>query len=173
MGTNKILLIVALVIIVLAGGYYGYTKMTKESLGDDYMMGDQINDQDGDDMNLTMPASDESGEGVDEMMVGGDGQVSGDEMMSDVKEFTVEGDNFAFSVKEIKVKQGDKVKITFNNIEGFHDLIIDEFGVNTGQIRAGESKTVEFIADKTGTFEYYCSVGQHRANGMFGQLIVE
>ena len=32
---------------------------------------------------------------------------------------------------------------------------------------------VEFTVDKTGTFEYYCSVGQHRANGMVGNLIVE
>lgn len=95
------------------------------------------------------------------------------EVQSEVKEFQVDGGNFMFSLKEIKVKQGDKVRIVFNNKEGFHDLLIDEFNVNTGQIKANESRTVEFVADKTGTFEYYCSVGQHRANGMFGKLIVE
>lgn len=92
---------------------------------------------------------------------------------SEVKEFKVSGSNFSFSLKEIKVKKGDKVKIVFTNNEGSHDLIIDELGVNIGQIQAGQSQTVEFTADKAGTFEYYCSVGQHRANGMFGQLIVE
>jgi plastocyanin len=29
------------------------------------------------------------------------------------------------------------------------------------------------VADKKGTFEYYCSVGQHRALGMKGKLVVE
>jgi len=32
---------------------------------------------------------------------------------------------------------------------------------------------VEFTADTPGEFEYYCSVGQHRANGQVGKLIVE
>ncbi len=32
---------------------------------------------------------------------------------------------------------------------------------------------VEFTADKKGTFEYYCSVGEHRVNGMKGKFIVE
>jgi nitrite reductase (NO-forming) len=73
----------------------------------------------------------------------------------------------------MRVKKGDTVKITFTNNNGTHDLLIDEFKVNTGRIPAGESKTVEFVADKTGTFEYYCSVGQHRKMGMKGNLIVE
>lgn len=90
-----------------------------------------------------------------------------------VKEFTVEGKNFSFSLKEIRVKKGDLVKITFQNIQGFHDLVIDEFQVATKQIRSGEQDMVSFLADKVGSFEYYCSVGTHRALGMWGTLIVE
>ncbi len=86
---------------------------------------------------------------------------------------TVKGGNFAFDVKEIKVKKGDKVKITFLNEEGFHDWVLDEFSAKTPQITAGKTAVVEFTADKVGTFEYYCSVGQHRKNGMVGSLIVE
>jgi nitrosocyanin len=86
---------------------------------------------------------------------------------------TVTGANYSFEPKEIKVKKDDVVKITFKNIEGFHDLRIDEYAVKTQVIKANEVETVQFTADKTGTFEYYCSVGQHRANGMFGKLIVE
>jgi len=74
---------------------------------------------------------------------------------------------------ELKVKEGDKVKIILNNEEGFHDWKIDEFNAATQQVSAGKVTSVEFIADKKGTFEYYCSVGQHRANGMLGKLIVE
>ncbi len=90
-----------------------------------------------------------------------------------VKEFTVTGSNFSFSLKEMKVAKGDKVRITFKNAEGFHDFRIAEFNVATKQLKAGAEETVEFVADKTGTFEYYCSVGQHRAMGMHGNLIVQ
>ena len=43
----------------------------------------------------------------------------------------IEGGSFYFKPNEIKVKAGEKVKITFKNIEGFHDLIIDDLGVKT------------------------------------------
>jgi nitrite reductase (NO-forming) len=89
------------------------------------------------------------------------------------KTVDIKGLNYAFDVKEIKVKLNDKVKINFTNTEGFHDFKIDEYNVATKQIKAGETESVEFVADKAGTFEYYCSVGQHRANGMFGKIIVE
>ena len=91
----------------------------------------------------------------------------------EVKSFTVIGDNFAFDLKEMKVKKGDKVRITFRNAEGFHDFKLDEFGVATAKLQADGEETVEFTADKTGTFEYYCSVGKHRDMGMKGNLIVE
>jgi cytochrome c oxidase subunit 2 len=90
-----------------------------------------------------------------------------------VKEFTITGQNFSFAPAVITVKKGDKVKITFKNAEGFHDFKIDEFNVATKQIQGGGEDTVEFTADKTGTFEYYCSVGKHRQMGMKGQLIVQ
>lgn len=90
-----------------------------------------------------------------------------------VKTFKVSGNNFAFDLKEMRVKEGDKVEIVFTNQSGMHDLLIDEFNVNTELVPAGSSKTVSFTASKKGSFQYYCSVGQHRANGMWGTLIVE
>ena len=90
-----------------------------------------------------------------------------------VKEFTVSGQNFSFTPKTINVKKGDTVRVTFKNVDGFHDFKIDEFKVATKQISGGAEETVEFTADKTGSFQYYCSVGKHRANGMWGTLTVE
>ncbi|MEK6926359.1 MAG: cupredoxin domain-containing protein [Nanoarchaeota archaeon] len=95
----------------------------------------------------------------------------------EVKTFVLTGDNFRFYMNgiespELRVKLGDTVRIVFNNEEGFHDWKIDEFNAATKQIKAGESETIELVADRKGTFEYYCSVGQHRANGMKGNLIV-
>lgn len=90
-----------------------------------------------------------------------------------VKTFEIEGKPFEFSQKEIKVKKGERVKIIFKNTEGFHDLVIDEFNAKTKQIKTGETDTIEFVADKQGTFEFHCSVPGHKEKGMEGMLIVE
>ncbi len=86
---------------------------------------------------------------------------------------TVKGVDFAYDVKEIRVKKGDTVTLNFESEAGFHDWVVDEFSARTEKVRAGGKTSVTFVADKTGTFEYYCSVGSHRANGMVGNLIVE
>jgi plastocyanin len=90
-----------------------------------------------------------------------------------VKTFEVSGKNFEFSVEEIRVKKGDTVRLTFTSESGFHDFVIDEFDARTRQSQAPASETIEFVADKVGEFDYYCSVGRHRAMGMVGTLIVE
>lgn len=99
--------------------------------------------------------------------------VSPEAMKAEAKTFKVTASNFSFSVKEMRVKKGDTVIITYINSEGFHDWVIDEFNKRTQKIGEGKSETIQFVADKKGTFEYYCSVGAHRANGMVGKLIVE
>lgn len=91
---------------------------------------------------------------------------------ANVVELTVNGDNFKFAPNTLSVKKGQTVKLTFNNTGGFHDLKIDEFNIATHQIKDGASETIEFVADKTGSFAYYCSVGKHRAMGMVGTLTV-
>ncbi len=88
-------------------------------------------------------------------------------------EFTVSGGNFYFKPNIMRVKEGDTVTITFKNSDGFHDFKIDELGVATSQIKSGAEEKVTFVASKKGSFEYYCSVGEHRKNGMKGTLIVE
>ena len=90
-----------------------------------------------------------------------------------VQTIIVTGKNFSFEPAKLNITQGTKVKIILKNIEGFHDLKIDEYNVATKQISAGAESEFQFLADKTGTFEYYCSVGTHRAMGMVGKLIVE
>jgi plastocyanin len=104
---------------------------------------------------------------------------SEDDVSNGVKTFVMTGENFKFFLDgvdnpDIRVKQGDTVRIEFSSTQGLHDWVVDEFNAATTQIRdTDESTFVEFVTDQTGTFEYYCSVGQHRANGMKGNLIVE
>lgn len=92
---------------------------------------------------------------------------------AEVKTFEVSGQNFSFAPSEIRVKKGDRVKINFTNQNGLHDWVLDEFSARTPKIQSGQTASVEFVADKTGTFEFYCSVGEHRAMGMKGNFIVE
>ena len=88
------------------------------------------------------------------------------------KEFSVDEVPFSLSPSTMTVNQGDTVKITVKNKQGTHDLKIDEFNASTRTLNAGETQTITFVADKIGTFQYYCSVGNHRAQGMVGTLIV-
>lgn len=89
------------------------------------------------------------------------------------KVFTVGGKNFAYDVTEMRVQEGDTVTINFNSISGFHDWVVDEFSAATEKVKPGTPTSVTFVADKAGEYEYYCSVGSHRANGMVGTLIIE
>jgi heme/copper-type cytochrome/quinol oxidase subunit 2 len=94
------------------------------------------------------------------------------------KIFVLTGENYKFTMNseespELRVKQGDKIRIEFTSTSGFHDWVVDEFNAATEKVSTGSSTFVEFIADKKGTFEYYCSVGNHREQGMKGNFIVE
>jgi Plastocyanin len=90
------------------------------------------------------------------------------------KEFAIAASEFKFTPAEIRVKKGDTVKITLTNSGAMlHDWRVDEFDATTKTITKGQTDTVEFVADQVGTFEYYCSVGNHRQQGMVGKLIVE
>lgn len=160
---TKMIGIVVLVLVVLGGGYFMMNKNTQTAPADEAAM-EQPKEE----------AMVEQGtENVDDTAV--TEEVTGEDaaMEEGVKEFTVDGTDFSFSVKEMKVKKGDTVKVTFNNTKGFHDWVIDEFNAKTKQLKEGESETIEFVADQAGTYEYYCSVGKHRQNGMVGKLIVE
>lgn len=90
-----------------------------------------------------------------------------------VQVIEVEAGSFYFKPSTITVKKGSQVKIVLNNKDGIHDFVLEEFNVKTPQITAGKTAEVEFTADKAGSFEYYCSVGNHRQMGMKGTLVVQ
>lgn len=100
------------------------------------------------------------------------GAASNSAANSMVKAISIESGNFYFKPNEITLKKGEKVTITLTSAGGMHDFVIDAFNVKSGTINGGTT-TVTFTPDKTGTFEFYCSVGQHRKMGMTGKLIVE
>jgi plastocyanin len=93
-----------------------------------------------------------------------------------VKEFTTtayyDETGVWYSLKEIRVKKGDTVRVMATNTKGMHDFVIDEFSVKK-ELPMNEAVTIEFTADKTGEFIYYCSKPGHRDKGQWGKLIVE
>lgn len=127
-----------------------------------------INDEEHAEMNET-PGTDV---GMEMPETNVDGSINVD-IDSNAKVFNVSGANFTFDTKEIRVKRGDTVVINFKSSGGFHDWVLDEFNAKTSQVQTGQTSSVTFVADRTGTFEYYCSVGTHRQQGMVGKLIVE
>ena len=65
----------------------------------------------------------------------------------------------------LTVKNGNLVQIHLINEEknealtkSMHNLNIDEFNVHTGDLGYFQTKSITFLADKTGTFYYYCSI---------------
>ncbi len=160
---NNTIIGLVLAVVIIGGGAFFFTGGEKNT---NPINNESANETTTGDISGTVPTEDPQGNPTEpDSNVGiADGPV---------KEFTISGSNFSYSLKEIKVKEGDTVKITFKNEDGFHDWTLDEFNVRTQKIAAGKTETVTFLANKKGTFEYYCSVGSHRANGMKGNLIVE
>jgi plastocyanin len=153
--TQIIIIVLVLVALALFFGFKGKTLEAPEKNANVEVNSPVTNN---------MPAPGFEGTDVEEMVV---------EKGGEVKEFAVNGTNFAFDPKTITVKKGDKVKITFNSTQGFHDFVVDEYGLATKQMQSPGTEVLEFVANKPGSFEYYCSVGSHRQMGMVGTLKVE
>jgi len=90
----------------------------------------------------------------------------------EVKEFRITARQFEFSPSTIQVNKGDRVRIIAETADVNHGLAIPDFKVDL-LLEPGKPQTVEFVADKTGTFTFFCNVpcGEgHRE--MTGTLIV-
>lgn len=92
---------------------------------------------------------------------------------SNQKVIEIEAGSFYYKPDEIRVKKGDNVKVVIRSVSMMHDFVIDELQVRTPIVKDGDTGSVEFVASQSGTFEYYCSVGQHRQNGQVGTIIIE
>ena len=95
------------------------------------------------------------------------------EQPADVVEISMTARNWEFEPREIRVKQGQRVRITVTAEDVAHGVGIQGYTENV-RLNAGETKTLEFTADKPGTFTYYCNVPcgtGHR--DMRGTLYVE
>ena len=69
------------------------------------------------------------------------------------------------------MNQGDVVKITAWSRDVEHGLMISDYDINLKL--NNEPQTIEFVADKKGTFSFYCHVPCGKGHGaMRGTFIV-
>ena len=79
--------------------------------------------------------------------------------------------NFFFKPNIIKAKAGNAIQVTFTKNSGTHDFVIDGTNANFTVTEGG--KNIFTAPSKPGSYPFYCSIGNHRAMGMVGTLIVE
>ena len=91
---------------------------------------------------------------------------------SQVREFEVVAKRWNFDPKIITVNEGDKVILNVKSLDVTHGFSIQNFGVSE-TLNPGKTTKIEFIADKKGTFTFFCNVycGSGHS-GMSGTLIV-
>lgn len=167
---------IIVIIALLVGGYWWYSANQNET-----SMGDEQTESMNDTQSQAAANTEEANEGTNEAAAEGDASANADATVGasidlnagDAKTVDIVGTNYKFDVTEIRVKEGDTVTINLTSGNGFHDWVVDAFNASTDRVNTGENTSVTFTADKAGTYEYYCSVGNHRALGMVGKLIVE
>lgn len=92
---------------------------------------------------------------------------------NEAHEIQVTAKKYEFNPKEIKVHQGDHVKLVITALDHDHGFKVGAFQVDQ-LLKKGKATTVEFVADKVGTFPFecshFCGLGHGR---MKGKLVVE
>ena len=92
---------------------------------------------------------------------------------TDVHEIQVTARKYEFAPATITVKKGEHVKLVITAVDHDHGFKLEAFGVDK-LLKKGQSTTIEFTADKAGTFPFECSHFCGMGHGkMKGQLVVE
>lgn len=170
---KKYLLILGIIFLFLVAAC-----AQQQVAGDDAAPGDA---ESGAAMKVPVPGN----EDVEEMIVNGG---SGDDepitlppeegsLVHDVEPEIVEIDmtakQFEFVPSTVTVKQGQKVKINAKSIDVPHGFALPDYGIRE-RLDPGKEVTIEFVADKKGTFTFFCSVACGPGHGaMKGKLVVE
>lgn len=78
-----------------------------------------------------------------------------------------------FTPNVVRVKQGENVTLEITGMSGTHGLSVPELGINETLIQ-GSTVSVKIPTDKTGTFDFRCSVQCGSGhNDMTGQIVIE
>ena len=73
---------------------------------------------------------------------------------------------------ELEFEEGETVRFNFENVAGFHNLVIPELDAGTESFSAEETRSFVVTFEETGEFEFICSVGNHADEGQRGLITV-
>lgn len=85
----------------------------------------------------------------------------------------ITGNEFSYEPNIMMANVGQNVTVVYKNTGKYpHNFVIDELGVKSQTIKAGETATFSFTPSKAGSFAFYCSLPNHREKGMIGTVYV-
>ncbi len=74
-----------------------------------------------------------------------------------VHNITIQASQFAFAPATIQVRQGERVRVQVVAKDLAHGFYLDSYGVEAAAA-PGAPATVEFVADRAGSYRYRCAV---------------
>ena len=111
--------------------------------------------------------------GVLAVCLAGTIRAAGQDATPGVREFTMTAKNYEFVPGVITVKKGERVRLIITATDRAHGIKIEGYDIDQ-MLKKDDPTTVEFTADKAGTFEFkcsvYCGMGHRK---MKGKLVVE
>ncbi len=88
------------------------------------------------------------------------------------REFTLTARDYSFSPNRVEAAQDDLIKLTVQSADVAYGFAIDDYRLSR-RVPAGGSTTIEFRADRPGTFPFYSNLSNDsRHSQMRGQLVV-
>jgi len=90
-----------------------------------------------------------------------------------IRVFEMTASRFRFEPETLQVTEGDRVRLIVRSTDTGHGFAIKKLNVKVAVPKTGDPVTVDFVADKPGTYEFKCSEYCGSGHGrMKGQLVV-
>ena len=167
MANTGVWVTVSLIILVLVGGFFLFNSAfnSSDEVGDPgIVVVDKIDSQE------EPSSSEETSTEVPEQIPT---PTETTEEVQETKEFNIIAKQWDFSPSTITVNEGDNVILNIESIDVTHGFSLLSFGVSE-QLVSGNTVKIEFVADKKGTFSFFCNVFCGSGHiGMKGTLVVQ
>jgi len=86
------------------------------------------------------------------------------------------GPGIEYNTSEVNVEAGETVRFVYNHEGGRHDLLLEENGERVAGTEVltteGDTDSFTYTFEEDGIYQFYCSVGTHRASGMEGDVVL-